>query len=246
MATLWFPRGGVAPGVTLGAAGRGRPAEWLILVATGALLVFHYLGRADTVGAYSFTRGWFPLTLRPLSPNAHFAFSGLVLGALPVLAARLLTGAPLRTLGLGLGRWRMGLAWLAVGFPLAVLAGRIGAAAPAIRAVYPLDPALIPELERLIPHAAAQLLYFGAWEMLFRGVLLFGLRERLGTLPANLLQTAISVTAHFGRPFDEALSAVPAGLLFGWIDLRVGSVWYLAVIHWVVGVSLDYFILTTP
>jgi membrane protease YdiL (CAAX protease family) len=52
------------------------------------------------------------------------------------------------------------------------------------------------------------------------------------------------VVAHFGRAFDETLAALPAGLLFGWVDLQVGSVWYIAVIHWVVGVSLDWFILT--
>jgi hypothetical protein len=31
--------------------------------------------------------------------------------------------------------------------------------------------------------------------------------------------------------------------VFGWLGLRLGSVWYVAVIHWVVGVSMDWFIL---
>lgn len=246
MATLWFPRRSVGPTPAPVDRDREPPAEWLLLVAMAALVAFYYLGRADTVGAYSLARGWFPLTSRPLSPNAHFALSALVLGVFPVVAAHLLTGARLKDLGLGLGHWRAGLGWLAVGVPLAILAGRIGSVGPAIRAVYPLDPTLLPESGGFVQHVFAQLLYFGGWEVLFRGVLLFGLRARIGALPANLLQTAISVTAHFGRPFDEVLSAIPAGLLFGWIDLRVGSVWYVAVIHWMVGASLDYFILTTP
>lgn len=75
-------------------------------------------------------------------------------------------------------------------------------------------------------------------------MLLFGLKGRIGAGPANALQTALSVVAHFGRPLTETFAAVPAGLLFGWVGLRVRSIWYIAIIHWLVGVSLDWFILT--
>lgn len=218
--------------------------EWLLLGATVSLVVFHYAARADAVGVLGPGGRWSALTGPPLPPSAHFAASGLILGLLPVLLARFVFELPLRALGLGLGHVRVGVAWLAVGVPIAVLAGWIGAASPEVREVYPLDRTLTAAPEAFIPHALAQFLYFGAWEVLFRGVLLFGLRDRLGAGTANLLQTALSVVAHFGRAFDETLAALPAGLLFGWVDLRVGSVWYIALVHWVVGVSLDWFILT--
>jgi len=220
-----------------------RP-EWLLLGATASLVVFHYAARADAVGVLGPGGRWSALTRPPLPASAHFAASGLILGLLPVLLARFVFKLPLRALGLGLGRARVGAAWLAIGVPLAVLAGWIGAGSPEVRTVYPLDRALTAAPHAFVPHALAQFLYFGAWEVLFRGVLLFGLRDRLGPGTANLLQTALSVVAHFGRAFDETLAALPAGLLFGWVDLRVGSVWYIALVHWVVGVSLDWFILT--
>lgn len=220
-----------------------RP-EWLLLGATASLVVFHYAARADAVGVLGPAGRWSALTRPPLPPAAHFAASALLLGVLPVLLARFVLRLPLRSLGLGLGRTRAGLAWLAIGVPLAVLAGWIGAASPEVRTVYPLDRALTAAPRAFIPHALSQFLYFGAWEVLFRGVLLFGLRDRLGSGTANLLQTALSVVAHFGRAFEETLAALPAGLLFGWVDLGVGSIWYIAVIHWVEGVSLDWFILT--
>jgi membrane protease YdiL (CAAX protease family) len=222
----------------------GQP-EWLLLGATAALVAFHYLTRADAVGVFAEGRGWFPLTGAPWSPGLHFALSGLILGLLPVLLARVGFGISLAELGLGFGRWRAGLVWLAVGLPLAVLAGKTGAGSEAVRAVYPLGGTLSAEPAGFAPHAMQQFLYFGAWEVLFRGVLLFGLRRRIGPLAANLLQTALSVTAHFGRPLDETFAAIPAGLVFGWVDLQVGSIWYVAVLHWVVGVSLDYFISTS-
>ncbi len=222
-------------------SGRQEPF-WLLLIATVVLFVFYYLARADVVGVFSPARGWLPLSKPPLHPTAHFIVSGVLLGVIPVIVARWLTGSSLAELGLGLGRWRLGLIWLAIGIPLAVLAGWISAPSHELRAVYPLDPSLTAEPARFVPHALRQAPYFFAWEVLFRGVILFGLRKHVGGATANMIQTALSVLAHFGRPFEETLSAIPAGLLFGAIDLKVGSIWYIAIIHWVVGVSLDWWI----
>src|SRR5262249_5877430 len=152
----------------------------------------------------------------------HFVGGGILLGLIPsVLAFRLLKRGP-RSLGLGLGDVRRGSIWLVLGIPLAVLAGKIASNSPAMRAIYPLDPQLGPYAASFLPHALKAFLYYGGWEVLFRGVLLFGLKDRLGEGMANVLQTALSVTAHFGRPMNETFSALPAGVLFGWIDLRVG------------------------
>jgi membrane protease YdiL (CAAX protease family) len=227
------------------AAGRvvsGRRPELLLLVATAALVAFHYAARADAIGVLR-AGEWAPLTLAPLPPAQHFLWAGLLLGAAPVILARMLCGLRPSALGLGFGRMRHGLLWLALGVPLAVVAARIGADSAAVRAVYPLDPALSAEPGPMLAHALRQLLYFFAWEMMFRGILLFGLRDRVGAGLANAVQTALSAVAHFGRPLDETLAAIPAGLVFGWVDLRIGSVWYVAIIHWVVGAGLDWFIL---
>jgi len=215
---------------------------WLLLIATLVLFVFYHFLRADGVGVYSPRRGWTALIPPRLDPRLHFLGSGLILGVVPAIAARRLTRFGFDELGLGLGRWRLGLRWLAVGVPLAILAGRLSAPSPDLRAVYPLDPSLSPVALRMLAHALGQGAYFLGWEVLFRGVLLFGLRRRVGGPTANMVQTALSVLAHFGRPLPETLAAIPAGLVFGAIDLRIGSMWYLAVVHWVVGASVDWWI----
>ena len=218
----------------------GRPAL-LVSVAVLALLAFYYFARADTIGVYSPGRGWTAMTASPLPAMVHFSISALLLGVLPLALARWFTGLSLKELGLGFGNWRGGLLILAIGVPAGVLAGKIASASPAMQAVYPLDPALT--LSGFLPHALLGFLYFGAWEVLFRGVLLFGLKDSVGAGSANVLQTALSVVAHFGRPVTETFAALPAGLVFGWVDLRVGSIWYVAIVHWVVATSMDYFIL---
>jgi len=222
---------------------RERRPEWLIAATAAALVVYYYFLRADAIGVYSVERGWRILTAGVLPPGLHFLLSAVVLGALPVLAARRLTGLTLAELGLGWGRGREGMAWLALGIPLAVLAGRIGAASAGQRAVYPLNPGIDPTLGSFAPYAALQFLYYASWEVLFRGVLLFGLRGRLSDGPANFVQTGLSVTAHFGRALDETIGALPAGLVFGRVALRVRSIWYVALIHWAAGVSQDWFII---
>jgi membrane protease YdiL (CAAX protease family) len=122
------------------------------------------------------------------------------------------------------------------------MAGRIASGSPEMRVVYPLDGSLSPDVSRFALYSLVQLAYYFGWEVLFRGVLLFGTKDRWGFWGANVLQTALSVVAHFGRPLEETFSAFPAGLLFGAVAVRVGSVWPLVLLHWVVGMSMNAFI----
>lgn len=220
---------------------RNRP-EVLVLLATLALTAFYYGLRTDVIGVHRIGGDWAPMTAPAGTPIVHYVGSLLLLALIPLAGARGVLGIPLRSLGLGLGRWREGLLWLAAGVPVAILTGRIAADSALMRAVYPLDGNLTPA--GFLPGAARQFLYYGSWEVLFRGVLLFGLRSPLGGGSANAIQTALSVIAHFGRAPDETFAAIPAGLLFGWVDLRIGSIWPVAILHWLVGISMDWFIVS--
>lgn len=227
----------------------GRPAmasavQWITVAAVIGLMAFYYLVRADVIGVASAPGAWIPMTSDARSAWAHFGGAAVLLGLLPLSIACMATRRSPAELGLGLGRWREGLGWVAVGAPLAIAAGRLAAGDPAMRAVYPLYPDSFDGPTRFLTYVVLQILYYGAWETLFRGVLLFGLKDSIGDRAANLFQTALSVTAHFGRPLPETLSALPAGLVFGGVAIRTRSVWYVALIHWTVGVSMDWFIVT--
>jgi membrane protease YdiL (CAAX protease family) len=223
---------------------RRRRTETLLVVATVALAAFYYGTRADVIGVRSAAGDWTAMTGPAWPATAHYLASLVLLALLPLGAACWLFRESPAAFGLGAGRWREGLVWLAVGIPLVLLAGRVGAGSEAMRAVYPLDRGLGPEPHRFLPGAAMEFLYYGSWEVLFRGVILFGLRGAIGGGNANVVQTALSVLAHFGRAPDETFAAIPAGLLFGWVNLRVGSIWYVAVLHWLVGASMDWFIVS--
>lgn len=221
--------------------GSTRRLYWIVVPATLGIVLFYYLVRPDTVGVLS-SGSWTPITSGPVPRWGHYGGAVLLLAVFPLAAAWVGAGVSPRAMGLGIGRWREGLIWLAVGVPLAIIAGRIAAGSPVMRAIYPLYPEGLDQAGAFWAYAALQLLYYGAWETLFRGVLLFGLKDDMGDHGANLLQTGISVTSHFGRATTETLSALPAGLIFGAVALRTRSIWYVAIIHWTVGVSMDWFI----
>lgn len=223
-------------------AGHRARAPILLVTTTLVLTALYYFGRADTMGVLSRGHDWQVMTPGVRSARLHYLLSAVLLGIVPLGVARFACGIKLRELGLGLGRWREGLVWLAVGVPLAILAGKIAAGQAAMRAVYPLDPAIGPGWE-FLPYAATAFLYFGSWEVLFRGVLLFGLAPTMGEGSANAVQTGLAVTAHFGRALNEVFSALPASLVFGYVVLRVRSIWYVALIHWAVAMSMEWFIL---
>lgn len=214
------------------------------MVAVLTLTMFYYWTRADTIGVASAQRGWFSMTGGTLSPVAHNLVSGLLLGLIPLACGRFLSARSWREFGLGLGRVDRGLIWLGIGVPVAILAGWLSSANPAMQAVYPLDTGLTADPGKFALHALVQLVYYAAWEMLFRGVLLGGLKDRFGFANANIIQTALSVLAHFGRPFPETFSAIPAGLAFGGVVRTTRSIWYVVIIHWVVGTSQDWFIVS--
>lgn len=88
------------------------------------------------------------------------------------------------------------------------------------------------------------LLYYIGWEYLFRGLLLFGSEEKCGPLCSILITTLVSALIHtsigaFGKPMIETLSAIPAGLIFGFITYKTKSIIPSTIIHFMVGVFTD-------
>jgi uncharacterized protein len=74
------------------------------------------------------------------------------------------------------------------------------------------------------------------WEFIFRGYLLFGLKERFkeGSI---FIQMIPFVLLHLGKPEIEVLSCIVTGILFGYIAYRGGSFWPVYIIHLFINVA---------
>jgi len=69
-----------------------------------------------------------------------------------------------------------------------------------------------------------------AWEFIYRGYLLFGLKDKLKE-GAILLQMIPFVLMHLGKPELETVSTIFTGILFGYVAYRGKSFWPAFIIH---------------
>ena len=82
----------------------------------------------------------------------------------------------------------------------------------------------------LFTYFLTQVISLSASEFMYRGFLLFGLKDKFGEL-SILLQTIPFVLLHLGKPEMETISTIITGLLFGYIAYRGKSFWPAFIIH---------------
>ena len=113
-----------------------------------------------------------------------------------------------------------------------------------VLAEYPLPRALLQN-QQLLPAYFTGLffLYYLPWEFFFRGFLLFGLKDRYGTVPAILIQTISSCLVHIGKPTPEMIGSIPFGIIFGIIAIRSRNIWIVVLLHAALGIFTDLFII---
>ena len=149
----------------------------------------------------------------------------------------------LKEAGLSLGNWRRGLAIAAVGAPLAVLSGFIGSRDAELGRFYPFSKTACRSPRSFIAFEAAYLLlYYVAWEFLYRGILFFPMIPAIGLIPALALQTIISTLHHAGHPQSEIFASLAGGFVFGLVAYFTGSFIYTIFLHGLTGISTDTFI----
>jgi membrane protease YdiL (CAAX protease family) len=79
---------------------------------------------------------------------------------------------------------------------------------------------------------------FFAVEFFFRGFLLFTLEEKFG-LGAVAVMVVPYCMIHYHKPLPEALGAIVAGLVLGWLALKTRSIWGGVLVHVCVAISMD-------
>ena len=176
----------------------------------------------------------------------QFIFFFGIVGVLPALYARA-SGVGLSALGLGAGDARLGAKFLLLIPSMVLPVAYVASSMAEVRAEYPMCQALYTRRDLVIWYELAYVaVFYTAWEFYFRGFLLFGLQRELGATNAILIQTMASALVHIGKPEGEILGSIPIGLLFGWLALRTGSIWYGWAMHASMGVLTDLFILGQP
>ncbi len=83
--------------------------------------------------------------------------------------------------------------------------------------------------------------YQAGWEFIFRGFLLFGLKEKFkeGSI---LIQMIPFLLLHLGKPELEVISTIPMGIYFGYVAYRGNSFWPAFLIHLFINVTFRVFV----
>lgn len=178
----------------------------------------------------------------------HNCMSFVLFFCLGVLYVKFVMKKNLKDFGLGLGNKKLG-GWLILiaTFVVPLLAFTV-LLSPDMKSTYPLvDLHANNAWWQCVLYFASYVLYYIGWEFLFRGIMLFGTKERFGLLGAILVTTLISALIHtsvagFGKPMVETLSAIFAGFIFAYITNKTNSIYYSLYIHILVGVCTDLFI----
>ncbi|MEP7268373.1 MAG: CPBP family intramembrane glutamic endopeptidase [Saprospiraceae bacterium] len=216
----------------------------LFLSAPVLLTLYRYEGTASRLAGYFGIHDFNNSTRQNTFYIYQHLFFFCFLFLLPVFYLLFFRQESLRDYGFLMGDWKSGFKIVLFSIPIIVLISYLSSNQLDFRAEYPLAKSLISHHEYILPFELAYIIfYYIAWEFFFRGFILFGLKAELGAVSAVLIQTISSCLVHIGKPESEIFSSMLAGIIFGAIALRTKSFWYTFIIHALLGVSLDLFII---
>ncbi len=84
-------------------------------------------------------------------------------------------------------------------------------------------------------------MYLFAYELMFRGVLLFGALETMGVYYAIALNTVIYSIYHFPKGKKESIASIPFGIVLCLIAVETDSFFYPFLLHLTLALSNDGF-----
>lgn len=224
----------------------------VLLLAALSLVTLHFFGGLSIaissfkeLGLQSFAQTltiWqFKGADAPLFNRLYWAAcSDLLYLVLPLLVLRYWGYRPLQAYGLSIRResgfWRMyGLA-LMVMVPLVLWMS----STHAFQTLYPFykPPMQAGWLPRWLIYEVAYISQFFALEFFFRGLLVHGLRPKLGisAVPVMMLPYCM---LHFSKPLPEALASILAGMVLGLVSYRSRSIALGFMLHASVALLMD-------
>ncbi len=176
----------------------------------------------------------------------YFAAFFLLLAAVPLIIILCVENDPLRVLadlGVATGNYRIGLVLMLVFLPISLLIGHLVSRSPEMIAWYPFSKQVCARDGTFALYELGYvLLYYTAWEFLYRGMLFFPLLAACGYVPAMAITTLLSTLHHIGHPKTEIAGAVLGGVIFSATALLTRSILYAIGIHAMFGVANDTFI----
>ncbi len=181
----------------------------------------------------------------------YFVYFFLLLFAFPLVFVLFAFSRPLeilKSLGLQIGDFKLGMVIVLIGIPVTAILVSIATKDPALKEQYPFSKRACEDPKKFILYEISYLVfYYVAWEFTFRGVFLFTLIDLIGDnstgiITAILIQSIIATVYHLGHPHIEIIGALMGSVLFGIIATFTHSIFYTIFLHALIGILTDTFI----
>ena len=155
-----------------------------------------------------------------------------------ILIIKFVLKEDLKNYGLQFGDYKTGFVISLVFFLVMLPAIWFFSATPDFVAKYPHLLSTRNSWEGFLIYESGMLLYMISWEFIWRGFMLFGLKEKLGYYSV-LIQMIPFVILHNGKPAPETFGAIAGGIALGVLAFRTNSIYYCVVTHMGVMLSID-------
>jgi len=222
--------------------GSGQAKPTLILIASTLIPVIHkYFGSID-------------FYLRNISQQntavaSKFMFFNafILMGIVPIIVIKCHFKESLKMYGLQLGNWKEGIKLVLILFiPICLFLLIPSSQTSEMVNFYPFDKNISSSFTSFIKYQIFRgIFFYTAWEFFFRGFLLFGLRPFVGTWISICIQVIPSCLWHIGLPTGEIFGSIAGGFLFGLLAIHTNSILWAFMLHYLIGIGLDFFIVIT-
>ena len=176
------------------------------------------------------------LTIHRFHPIGPPWVSSLIYFAiLPMLTIMLILRRNPLDFGLRFGNFKTWCFHVAVSFMVALPILYIASRSSLLAEYY-----TVPQFD-VLKYSFETMVYLFSWEFLFRGFLLFGLKERFKE-SSILVQMIPFALLHLGKPEVEAISTILMGIYFGYVVYRGNSYWPAFIIHLFINVIFRIFV----
>lgn len=157
---------------------------------------------------------------------------------IPLLIIKFLFKEKIRDYGISFGDYKAGIKitiiFLIIMLPLIWIASSL----PEFNKTYPHLSSAKYSWKIFLFFETGMLIYMFSWEFIWRGFMLFGLKDKFGYY-AVLIQMIPFLILHNGKPAPETFGAIIAGIALGILALRTNSILYCVLTHMSVMFSID-------
>jgi uncharacterized protein len=212
------------------------------------IIIFLSVAVLQTISWYYTSRNFFRINFFPYYQNNSDVFlyeylywfigDFFTFFILSIIVIKFILKENLKNYGLQFGDYRTGLILSTIFFLVMVPVIWFFSAEPDFSEKYPHLLSTRNNYNEFLIYESGMMLYMISWEFIWRGFMLFGLKEKFGYYSV-MIQMIPFVILHNGKPAAETFGAIAGGIALGVLALRTNSILYCVITHMGIMFTID-------